>query len=385
MSVLGNGSPLQNGYTVRDSGLLVRKDGADSYLPANFELETIPQGIQAVPPMVPPPPLPVAYSAPTSENDAEPVSRTVQKTRKSARKEAQLSEIADPKISEAERKLERAARLEQLADDPRAEAYNNRRTRSRILWGLAGAAGGGAILSAIFSALSITTALKLAGGAWFSASMLPDLLMGALMAIGLGMRSILAQRGLEISEASHQAYRKADKVLTVLIAVITVGPSIGALIYSIVLWAKFGGPAADVGWALVSVAVHSIGPVVVWLAAYLAPAVTGDWAKITAKTAERMAIMLTTSDNVVNVQVSNPQTANAATSNNGQFSQVNGSTAATSENTDHVIVRAVRELPAGKVSGGQVGSWHRKNIGPIAQERISQIRDEVNTVRGFQQ
>lgn len=380
MSLLGEG-----GYTMTDSGLIVRRDDVpgDDYMPANGDLPTIPHGWQPVPSLAPPPlpqqaPEPVA----TSENTKERVSKTVRKTRNAARREEQLAEIRDPEISKAERQLDRAARLEQLADDPRAEAYNNRRTRSRILWGLAGAAAGGAILSAIFSALSITTALKLAGGGWFLASMLPDLLMGALMAIGLGMRSILAQRGLEIREASHQAYRMADRVLTVLIAVITVGPSIGALIYSAVQHGLF---SADVGWALVSVAVHSIGPVVVWLAAYLAPAVTGDWAKITAKTAERMAIMLTTSNNVADVQVSAPQISKAATSSNGQFSQVNGSSAATSENTDHVIVRAVRELPAGPVSAKKVAEWHRRTIGGIEQTRAGEIRDAVNAARSVHQ
>jgi hypothetical protein len=388
-------SVLNNGYMPRGSGLLVRPDAetsdVDTYLPANYRLDTIPRGF---PPIVSAPPLRAVTSAVTSKADEAPASGRVRRARRRATVEGQLADVPDTKIGLAQRRMDRAVELEALAANPRAEAWSNRRQRAWMLGSLAVIAGGGAVLSAIFSALSVSTALRLDGGVWFSAAMGPDLLMGGLMALSLVMRAVIAQRGLSIAPESDAAYRKAEMWLGGLIAVITVGPSLGGAITAGVAWGQKGGTSGAFGWALVAVAVHSIGPAVVWTSAALAPHITGDLARISQHTAQRLADMDLTSGNTTfqQVAVDKPATSgkarfqqvngrNAATSGKARFQQVNGRNAATSGNADQVIIRARRELGSG-VSGTQVARWHRTNIGPISQERIGEIRNALNASQG---
>ncbi|GAA2778245.1 hypothetical protein [Saccharopolyspora taberi] len=298
----------------------------------------------------------------------------VRLARHRARVRGQLGQVPDTRVETAKRRMHRAVELEQLAADPRAEAWSNRRVRAWMLAALAVFAAGGAILSAVFSALSVTKALVLGGLGWFVAAMGPDLLMGGLLSLGLVMRSITAQRGLTISPESHRAYRSADRWLGGLIAAITIGPSLGEAITAGLAWAH-GGAAAGFGWALVSMAVHAIGPVVVVTSGALAPHITGDLARISQHTAQRLTNTPATSTNTTTPQATQHP---PATSSNAASRQVSGLAPETSGNGDPVIDRARRELGTG-VSGKQVARWHRAHIGPVNQARVGEIRDALNT------
>lgn len=319
-------------------------------------------------------PLAPESAAPAVLSGGKPASPLVTWVRHRARVRGQLDAVPDGKVGRAQRRMHRAVELEALAADARAEAWNNRRVKAWMLAALAVFALGGAVLSAVFSALSVTAALALQGAGWFVASMGPDLLMGGLLALGLVMRSVIAQRGLTLSDASHRAYRTADAWLGGLIATITVGPSLGAAVMAGIAW-RHGQPAAGFGWALVSVAVHAIGPVIVVSSGALAPHITGDLARISQHTAQRLADQAATSTNTTSPQVA---TIPAATSDDNPFGQVTAGSAATSGNGDPVIARARRELGT-NVSGKQVANWHRTHIGPVEQKRVGEIRDALKT------
>lgn len=361
-------------YEVRDSGLLVRPEAlnqpeADSAPPENIQQVTVSRDLS-----------PVAAAAPVSGNPGpvvrgdKPASVRVRLARRRARVRGQLGEVPDFKVDAAGERMDRAVQLEALAADPRAEAWTNRRVRTWMLRALAAVAGGGALLSAIFSALSVTEALHLVGRAWFVAAMGPDVLMGGLMALSLVMRAVLSQRGLTIAPESDAAYRTAEKTLGFLIAAITIGPSLGAAAAAGIAWAHGALPTAF-GWAVVAVAVHAIGPVVVWTSAALAPHITGDLARISQHTARRIAEMALTSINPGSAQATGPT---LATSGNPVLSQFTDRNAATSGIVDPVITRARRELGAG-VSGKQIARWYRASIGPIGQERVGEIRDALRS------
>lgn len=226
-----------------------------------------------------------------------PASWRVRRARRRARVQIQLAAVPDLKVTTARQRVARAATLEDLAGDPRAEAWANRRFRTWALSTLAILALGGTTLSAVFSALSVTTALALTGPEWFTAAAIPDVLMGAMLALTLAMRAVLAQRGLTISRESARAYQRVDRVLGSLIAVIAIGPSLGAAIVSGYRVLHAGAHLGVLGWASVSVAVRSIGPAVVALAALVAPAVTGDLARIAQHTAQRIRKSAATSRN----------------------------------------------------------------------------------------
>jgi len=318
---------------------------------------------------------PAAQPDPAVEKPASPL---VKYARWRARVRGQLDEVPDTKVRRAARRMSRAVELETLAADPRAEAWSNRRVKAWMLVALAVFAVGGALLSAVFSALSVTAALVLQGIGWFVASMGPDLLMGGLLALGLVMRAVIAQRGLVLSDASHRAYKAADRWLGGLIATITVGPSLGRAIAAAVgVWN--GQPPAVLGWALVSMAVHSIGPVIVITSGALAPHITGDLAQISQHTARRLAEHAATSDNATPPQVTSTP---LATSDNDGTPQVTTVANATSSDADPVIARARRELGP-NVSSKSVARWHRTHIGPIEQKRASEIRDALRTHPGL--
>lgn len=339
-------------------------DVLDPYLPAKDQTPPLPEPAEE----------PAQAAQPEDTDEAGAASPRVRWARHRARVRGQLDEVPDTKVGRARRRMDRAVELESLAADPRAEAWANRRVRAWMLAALAVFAAGGAVLSAVFSALSVTTALGLAGTGWFVAAMGPDLLMGGLLALGLLMRSVTAQRGLSLSETSHHAYQLADRWLGGLIATITIGPSLGAAAAAGLAW-WHGQPAAAFGWALVSVAVHAIGPVVVITSGALAPHITGDLARISQHTAARLAETSATSANTPNPQVT---TLPAATSTNTPSAQVTALSAATSVNSDPILERAHRELGP-DASGKQIAKWHRTHIGPVSQQRVGQLREALRT------
>jgi hypothetical protein len=364
---------MNNGYTLRPSGLLLRQDAIPEGLsPADGGLDN---GSTSLTGDIEPTESPRPSKAGNPEVEDAPASWRVRLARRRALVKEQLAAVPDRRIDAAMRRFDRAVHLEVLAGDPRAEAWANRRFRFWALSALSVLTIFGAALSATFSALSVTTALSLMGAVWFTVSMGPDLLMGGMLALTLAMRAVLAQRGMTISPESAAAYRRIDRVLGTLIGLITVGPSLGSAVatcYRVV----FHGTDLDLfGWSLISVAIHSIGPVVVAAAAAAAPAVTGDLARISQLTARRIRNNATTSQNAATSKDTTYMHTPTAppTSQNGGPPQLGAHDGPTTANFDSIIERIRHELGP-DASGKQIGRWYREHIGRIGQERITEIR-----------
>ncbi len=290
---------------VRPSTLL-EDDVTDDYMPANWRVDTLPvapvedhtepaetaverQAVEVINQDEPAPeaaednaPLRPKWSRRTARGERLDVgeTRAVRQLRRSSAEAERISEIAAPKVIRKQNSVDKAAELEDLAEDPRAEAYSNRRAR---FWLLLMAATGIALGVGISSSTAQQTIATFMG--WgpgtlaYLAAYGADPALGLVLFATLGARILASARGVTVPERARVALNRIELLLFVLIAVLNAGPSLGALIADVV-GLRFGELGPDV----MVLVIHTLGPVLVATGVFGVPFMALILGEITAAT-----------------------------------------------------------------------------------------------------
>lgn len=167
--------------------------------------------------------------------------------------------IEDPGVISRRSANATAAAREELASDPRAEAFGNRRAR---FWLLLMAALGIALGVGISSSTAQTTITTFMGWAADSVAGLAaygaDPALGLVLFATLGARVLASARGVAVPERARRALNGIETVLFGLVALLNAGPSLGRLVADVGTgaWERIG---ADV----MVLVIHCLGPVLV--------------------------------------------------------------------------------------------------------------------------
>ena len=194
-----------------------------------------------------------------TEPDEDGVTWRVRLARRGSAVQQRLSEIPARQVIRRGSRVERAAELEQLADDPRAEAYSNRRARFWLLLMAALGIALGVGISSSTAQQTITSYMhwavdSVAGTAAYGA----DPALGLVLFATLGARILASARGVPVPEVARRALNKIEGVLFGLVALLNAGPSLGAL-----LGDAFGGEWGRLGPDVMVLVIHTLGPVLV--------------------------------------------------------------------------------------------------------------------------
>ncbi len=169
------------------------------------------------------------------------------------------SSIEDPGVISRRSANATAAAREELADDPRAEAFGNRRARFWLLLMAAVGIALGVGISASTAQTTITTFMgwavnSVAGLAAYGA----DPALGLVLFATLGARVLASARGVAIPERARRALNGIETVLFGLVALLNAGPSLGRLV------ADVGTGAWErIGPDFMVLVIHCLGPVLV--------------------------------------------------------------------------------------------------------------------------
>lgn len=210
----------------------------------------------------------------------EGMSWWVRWTRRGAAVQQRLAEIPGKGVIRAGSRNERAAELEALAADPRAEAYANRRAR---FWLLAMAGLGIALGVGISSSTAQQTITSFMG--WSASSVAGLAAYGADPALGLvlfatlGARILASARGVEVPKRARTALNRIELVLFSLVALLNAGPSLGHL-----LGALATGQWVRIGPDFMVLVIHCLGPVLVASGVFGVPYMALILAEITTAT-----------------------------------------------------------------------------------------------------
>ncbi|RRO14540.1 hypothetical protein EIL87_19750 [Saccharopolyspora rhizosphaerae] len=206
--------------------------------------------------------------------------RAVRRLRQGSAEAERVSEIADPKVIRKQSAVDKAAELEDLAEDPRAEAYSNRRARFWLLLMAATGIALGVGISASTAQQTIATFMGWQPGTLaFLAAYGADPALGLVLFATLGARILASARGVAIPERAREALNRIELLLFVLIAVLNAGPSLGALIAD-AIGRRFGELGPDV----MVLVIHTLGPVLVATGVFGVPFMALILGEITAAT-----------------------------------------------------------------------------------------------------
>ena len=221
----------------------------------------------------------------TGPEAPEGVTWRVRLARRGSAVQQRLSEIPARQVIRRGARAERAAEMEELAGDPRAEAYSNRRARFWLLLmaGLGIALGVG--ISSSTAQQTITSFMGwdpsgVAGIAAYGA----DPALGLVLFATLGARILASARGVAVPEVARRALNKIELVLFSLVALLNAGPSLGHLIGD-----AFSGEWARLGLDVMVLVIHTLGPVLVATGVFGVPYMALILGEITAATNAKRA------------------------------------------------------------------------------------------------
>ncbi|WP_340689201.1 hypothetical protein REH65_33355 (plasmid) [Saccharopolyspora sp. ID03-671] len=293
-----------NGRLYITSSTPLEEQVHDDYMPANWRVDTLPvapvdedtepaepvaerEAVEAINQDEPAPeapadnaPLGPKWSRQRRERLDAGETRAVRRLRRGSAEAERVSEIADPKVIRKQSAVDKAAELEDLAEDPRAEAYGNRRARFWLLLMAAAGIALGVGISSSTAQQTIATFMNWEPGTLaFLAAYGADPALGLVLFATLGARILASARGVEIPVRAREALNRIELLLFVLIAVLNAGPSLGALLADAV-GLRFGELGPDV----MVLVIHTLGPVLVATGVFGVPFMALIFGEITAAT-----------------------------------------------------------------------------------------------------
>lgn len=216
----------------------------------------------------------------TGPEAPEGVTWRVRLARRGSAVQQRLSEIPARQVIRRGARVERAAELEELAGDPRAEAYSNRRARFWLLLMAAVGIALGVGISASSAQQTITSYMgwdpgSVAGIAAYGA----DPALGLVLFATLGARILASARGVAVPENARGPLNKIEFALFALVALLNAGPSLGALLAD-----AFSGEGARIGPDFMVLVIHTLGPILVATGVFGVPYMAVILSEITAAT-----------------------------------------------------------------------------------------------------
>lgn len=195
------------------------------------------------------------------------------------------AEIEDPGVIARRSANETAAAREELASDPRAEAFGNRRARFWLLLMAAVGIALGVGISASTAQTTITTFMGWAAGSVAGlAAYGADPALGLVLFATLGARVLASARGVAVPERARRALNGIETVLFALVALLNAGPSLGRLV------ADVGTGAWErIGPDFMVLVIHCLGPVLVATGVFGIPYMALILAEVSAATTAKRA------------------------------------------------------------------------------------------------
>lgn len=222
---------------------------------------------------------------PETDETGDGVTWRVRLARRGSAVQQRLAEIPARQVIRASKRNERAAALEEIAGNPRAEAYSNRRARFWLLTMAAVGIALGVGISASSAQQTITSFMgwsptSIAGLAAYGA----DPALGLVLFSTLGARILASARGVAVPESAREALNKIEIVLFSLVALLNAGPSLGRLIGDVgaTQWGRLGPD-------FMVLVIHTLGPVLVATGVFGVPFMAVILGEITAATNAKRA------------------------------------------------------------------------------------------------
>lgn len=220
-----------------------------------------------------------------TESGDDGVTWRVRMARRGSAVQQRLSETPAKPVIKAGSRNQRAAQLEELAGDPRAEAYANRKARFWLLLMAAIGIALGVGISASSAQQTITSYMSwavdsVAGIAAYGA----DPALGLVLFATLGARILASARGVAVPEVARKALNLVEGVLFGLVALLNAGPSLGRLIGDV-----FGRQWGQLGPDFMVLVIHCLGPVLVASGVFGIPYMALILSEITAATNAKRA------------------------------------------------------------------------------------------------
>lgn len=198
--------------------------------------------------------------------------------------------VADAGVIRAGSRTARAAALEAIACDPRAQAYANRTIRAAVM-GMAGVGIAlGVLISSSAAQHTIATFMRWQpGGVAYYAAYGADPALGLVLFATLLLRSVATARGVGLTTATRRVFDRVEVALFVLVATLNAGPAVFALGAAVL-----SGRWDAVGPAAMVLVIHTLGPVLVATGVFAVPHMGVVLAEISAATTARLAATHTT-------------------------------------------------------------------------------------------
>lgn len=197
--------------------------------------------------------------------------------------EKRLADVTDPAVIRAQATNAKAADLEALAADPRAEAYANRKIRLAALSMTGAGITLGVLISSSAAQATIAHFMKWTEGTLaYWAAYGADPALGLVLFATLLVRAVATARGVVIPEGTRKVFDRIELALFVLVALLNAGPALGSL-----LAAGLSGAWSALGPAAMVLVIHTLGPVLVACGVFGLPYTASVLAAISAATTAR--------------------------------------------------------------------------------------------------
>lgn len=271
--------------------------------------------------------------------------------------------IADPGVIRRAAANDTAARKEELATDPAAEAFATRRAR---FWLLSMAALGIALGVAISAATAQATIVSFlgwsAGSVGYYAAYGADPALGLVLFSTLGARVLASARGVALPETARRALGRIELALFGIIATLTAGPSLGRLAADLVQL-NLGVLGPD----LMVLVIHLLGPVLVACGVFGVPYMGAILGAISAATTAKQHHR----DAAGSWGVTPPVSSDNAPAATGSASRVD-----TPSRVEEVTADLTARLAAGTWSRQVSAKAIREEYG-LGTDRAGEVRDRI--------